>query len=56
MGISPSECAKLSFWEYGALMHGWNKAHDPDGDLPKIDVEDMEKRIEHLLANPEMLK
>lgn len=30
MGIGPAEARKLAYWEYAALLHGWNARHDRD--------------------------
>lgn len=56
MNVPPDVAARLTLWEYEALLHNWNKIHDPDGDLAEIDTDDMEMRIQHLKDNPEMLK
>ncbi|WP_162987212.1 hypothetical protein [Sphingomonas paeninsulae] len=30
MGVAPSEAGKLTLYEYGALLHFWNKRNSPD--------------------------
>ncbi len=30
MGLGPAEARDLGYWEYSALLHGWNARHDPD--------------------------
>lgn len=31
MGIGPADARGLSYWEYAALLHGWNARHEGDG-------------------------
>jgi hypothetical protein len=31
MGIGPAEARDLGYWEYAALLHGWNARHGGDG-------------------------
>lgn len=34
MGFGPSDIRGWSYWEYRAVISGWNAAHDPDADKP----------------------
>lgn len=29
---------ELTWWEYQALLHQWNAAHDPESGKPDVDV------------------
>lgn len=34
LGFGPADIRGWSMWEYGAVIAGWNRAHDPDADKP----------------------
>jgi hypothetical protein len=55
MNVPPSEAKALSLWEYEALLHNWNEAHNPDGSVEAPDHERTQRMIEKLNANPALL-
>lgn len=46
MGVAPSEAGKLALYEYGALLHHWNKRNrseeDEEAEAPDVNIFEME--------------
>lgn len=40
MGIQPSETARLTWWEYQALLWNWNDRHDPEAQNEPVEAPD----------------
>jgi hypothetical protein len=56
MNIPPSEAKALSLWEYEALLHNWNKAHDTGDDIAPPDPEMTQRIIDRINALPNLPK
>lgn len=50
MNIPPSDTRALSLWEYEALLHNWNKAHNVDGDVTPPDPEKTQRMVDRVNA------
>lgn len=56
MNIPPSDTRALSLWEYEALLHNWNKAHDTDGGVEAPDPEKTQRLIDRVNSLPALPK
>lgn len=52
MNVPTGDARKLSMWEYEALLHHWNEAHDTDVKPP--DHEMTQKLIERINLDPRL--
>jgi hypothetical protein len=51
MSIPPSEARKLTLYEYQALLHNWQAAHETGEEVPEPpSIEETEARRERLEA------
>jgi hypothetical protein len=41
MGFSPSDVGRMSLWEFGAAVAGWNEAHGGEADSAKLTDDDV---------------
>jgi hypothetical protein len=55
MNVPPSEANKLSLWEYEALLHHWNEAHDADPDVDAPDPAVVIPMLERINADPRLI-
>ncbi len=52
MNIGPSETNAMSLWQYEALLHNWNAAHNTDGDVSPPDPEKTQRLIDRINSMP----
>ena len=41
MGFSPSDVSRMSLWEFGAVVAGWNDAHGGDDKSAELSGDDV---------------
>lgn len=54
MHIPPGDAKALSLWEYEALLHHWNKAHNGGDDVEAPDHAMTQKLIDRINADPRL--
>ena len=52
MNIPPGEAAKMSLWDYEALLWHWNEAHGGDDDIEPPDPHVTQRLIDRINSDP----
>ena len=50
MNIPPSEAKRLTLYEYQALLHNWQAAHETEETIEPPSIEETEERMRRLEA------